>query len=26
MKQLRLGVLVGLFAAAGVLSWGGARL
>lgn len=26
MKQLRLGVLAGLFAAAGVLSWGGARL
>ncbi|MFB7915161.1 DUF3180 domain-containing protein [Streptomyces sp. NPDC056061] len=26
MKQLRLGVLIGLFAAAGVLSWGGARL
>ncbi|OEJ25742.1 hypothetical protein BGM19_21030 [Streptomyces agglomeratus] len=26
MKQLRLGVLAGLFAVAGVLSWGGARL
>lgn len=26
MKQLRLGVLAGLFAAAGVLSWAGARL
>ncbi|WP_172607811.1 DUF3180 domain-containing protein [Streptomyces spongiicola] len=26
MKQLRLGVLAGLFVAAGVLSWGGARL
>lgn len=26
MKQLRLGVLAGLFAAAGVVSWGGARL
>ncbi|MEU4494285.1 DUF3180 domain-containing protein [Streptomyces sp. NPDC023998] len=26
MKQLRLGVLAGLFAAAGVLSWGAARL
>jgi phosphatidylglycerophosphate synthase len=26
VKQLRLGVLAGLFAAAGVLSWGGARL
>ncbi|MER5500427.1 MULTISPECIES: DUF3180 domain-containing protein [unclassified Streptomyces] len=26
MKQLRLGVLAGLFAAAGVLSWSGARL
>lgn len=26
MKQLRLGVLAGLFAGAGVLSWGGARL
>ncbi|WP_335938335.1 DUF3180 domain-containing protein [Streptomyces sp. PTD5-9] len=26
MKQLRLGVLIGLFVAAGVLSWGGARL
>ncbi|MGW0563383.1 DUF3180 domain-containing protein [Streptomyces sp. NPDC003016] len=26
MKQLRLGLLAGLFAAAGVLSWGGARL
>ncbi|MFI9630006.1 DUF3180 domain-containing protein [Streptomyces sp. NPDC052042] len=26
MKQLRLGVLIGLFLAAGVLSWGGARL
>ncbi|WP_240134284.1 DUF3180 domain-containing protein [Streptomyces sp. MUM 178J] len=26
MKQLRLGVLAGLFAAAGVLSWGGVRL
>ncbi|MET7858866.1 DUF3180 domain-containing protein [Streptomyces sp. NPDC005318] len=26
MKQLRLGVLAGLFLAAGVLSWGGARL
>ncbi|MEU4212102.1 DUF3180 domain-containing protein [Streptomyces sp. NPDC026206] len=26
MKQLRIGVLVGLFAAAGVLSWGAARL
>ncbi|GAA2949541.1 MULTISPECIES: DUF3180 domain-containing protein [Streptomycetaceae] len=26
MKQLRLGLLAGLFAGAGVLSWGGARL
>ncbi|MBT2393207.1 DUF3180 domain-containing protein [Streptomyces sp. ISL-1] len=26
MKQLRVGVLAGLFAVAGVLSWGGARL
>lgn len=26
MKQLRLGILVSLFVAAGVLSWGGARL
>ncbi|MEV5507582.1 DUF3180 domain-containing protein [Streptomyces orinoci] len=26
MKQLRIGVLLGLFAAAGVLSWSGARL
>ncbi|RPK63083.1 hypothetical protein EES43_12370 [Streptomyces sp. ADI96-02] len=26
MKQLRLGVLAGLFAGAGVLAWGGARL
>ena len=26
MKQLRLGVLAGLFAAAGILSWGAARL
>ncbi|AVZ74504.1 DUF3180 domain-containing protein [Streptomyces lunaelactis] len=26
MKQLRLGVLAGLFAVAGILSWGGARL
>ncbi|WP_190132075.1 DUF3180 domain-containing protein [Streptomyces mashuensis] len=26
MKQLRIGVLLGLFAAAGVLSWGAARL
>ncbi|MDT3397749.1 DUF3180 domain-containing protein [Streptomyces sp. B1866] len=26
MRQLRIGVLLGLFAAAGVVSWGGARL
>lgn len=26
MRQLRLGVLAGIFVAAGVLSWGGARL
>ncbi|MEH6379855.1 DUF3180 domain-containing protein, partial [Streptomyces sp. KLMMK] len=26
MKQLRIGVLAGLFAVAGVLSWAGARL